>query len=197
MSVIVKSGGESNYTPHPEGQYNAICIDVVDVGWTRGSALYPDPKYKIDLVFFCGLLTEPKEFDGETKVYPMTVRARFTASLHEKANLRKFARGWRGADFSDDEVRGGFDFEKMLSAPAFLQIEHNVASNGNTYANIVVAMRLPHGQAAPQLPTDYTRVCEREGWTGPARHPDDMMTDPEPAPAEPASHNEPDDDLPF
>jgi len=192
MSVIVKGGGESNYTPHPEGQYAAQCIDVVDMGWQRTTF---GPKYKIRIVFYCGK-TEAREFEGVTKDVPLTVVGFFTASLHEKSNLRAFARSWRGADFSDDEVRGGFDFDNMVGAPAFLQVEQS-SVDGKTYANIVSVMRLPEGMSAPASP-DYERVCEREGWQGPASHPDEMTSRTEPDPSESApNYTDPDDDLPF
>lgn len=197
MSIVVKGTTGTSFTPHPEGQFNARCIDVVDLGWMPGSQMYPDPKYKIRLVFFCGLRTDEKEFEGELKTYPMLVMATFTASLGDKANLRKFARNWRGGiDFTADEIRGGFDFERMLDAGALLQIEHNTKGE-NTYANIGSVMKLAPGQTAPETPADYTRVCKREAWPGPNPHPDLGSPNNSTPLAEAPPMTEPADDLPF
>ena len=192
MSLVVKASGETEYTPHPEGQYAARCIDVVDMGWQQTDF---GPKYKLRVVFYCGR-TEEREYEDGKRTVPLTVVGFFTASLHEKANLRKFTRAWRGRDFTDAEL-DGFDFEKMVGAPAFIQVEHNHA-NGKTYANIASIMRLPEGQTAPDTPADYVRVKDREDWPGPAPHPDMEAGKNEPDPSEGDSGMyEPDDDLPF
>ena len=188
MPVIVKGETGTSYTPHPEDQYAAVCCDVQDLGWEEHPTY--GWKYKIRLVFFCGEWTEEKEIDGEKKRFPMTVSKKFTASLADKANLRKFCRDWRGRDFDADVVRDGFDFERMLGAPAFIQVGH-FEWQGETYAGIDTIMRLPKGMEAPAIPEEYTRLCDRDDWEGPAPHP--AMSEP----AEPKSMTEPDDELPF
>jgi hypothetical protein len=57
---------------------------------------------------------------------------------------------------------------------------------------------------APGAPTDYERVCEREGWEGPAPHPDMVTSKTQPDPSEPevedtTDYSAPafDDGLPF
>lgn len=192
MSPIpVSDNGGGDYTPHPEGQYAARCIDVVDMGWQRTDY---GPKYKVRVVFYCGKV-ERREIEGEKRDVPLTVVGFFTASLNEKANLRKFLQSWRGKAFSPEELTM-FDLERMLDASALIQVAHHKAPNGKTYANITSIMRLPHGMAAPAKPHDYMRVCERPEWTGPAPHPDTTPEhEQEPAPAYTGSSE--DDDLPF
>jgi hypothetical protein len=191
--IIVTNAGGGDFTPHPEGQFAARCIDVVDMGWQRTDF---GPKYKIRVAFFCGR-TERREIDGEKVDVPMTVMGFFTASLNEKANLRKFLESWRGRPFTIAEA-ARFDMEKMLNAEALIQVAHNKATNGKTYANITSIMRLPPGMGAPVTPPDYVRVCDRPEWTGPAPHPD-TVPDHEQEPAQTytgPNHND-DDDLPF
>lgn len=190
MSIIVKGGSETHYAPHPTGPFAAVCCDVQDLGWEE----HPQYgwKYKIRLVFFCGEWTEEKEIEGERKRFPMTVAKKFTASLADKANLRAFCRSWRGQDFDPQTLRDGFDFEKMLGAPAFLQVGH-FQYQGETYAGIDTVMRLPKGMEAPAIPADYTRLCNREDWAGPNPHPSVTRTEPE----APEIATEVDDDLPF
>lgn len=190
--IYVTDSGGGDFTPHPEGQYAARCIDVVDQGWQRTDY---GPKYKIRVVFYCGQ-TERREIDGEKRDIPLTVVGFFTASLNEKSNLRKFLESWRGRPFTVAEATK-FDMEKMLNATALIQVAHNKGQNGKVYANITSIMRLPQAMTAPTTPADYVRVCDRPDWTGPAPHPDmaESKHDDEPAPAYTGS--DPDDDLPF
>lgn len=189
MSTVVKETG-GTFTPHPEGQYGAVCVDVQDVGWEH-SEKWNNTKYKLRLVFFAGEWIE-KEYDGEKRRVPLTVSKKFTASLNEKARLRAFAKSWRGSDFTSDELAGGFDFERMYGAPALIQVGH-FEYDGQTYAGIDAIMRLGRGDA-PAVPPEYVRLKDREDWTGPAPHPD--MSTPDDA-TEPHHDSDVDDDLPF
>jgi len=191
---VVKETAGGTYTPHPEGQFEAVCVDVQDLGWQE--VTYQNQRkvqYKIRLVFFCGEYVE-KEIEGETKKIPLTVGKKFTASLHEKSALRPFAKSWRGADFSDKELHDGFDFERMYGAPALIQVGH-FEYDGATYAGIDSIMRLKNKDSAPSIPSEYVRLKDREDWEGPAPHPD-LETGRHEEASEP-SLTEPDDDLPF
>lgn len=191
MSLVVSDTGGGDFTPHPEGQFSARCIDVVDIGWVRTDY---GPKYKIRVVFFCGETVE-REIEGEKRTVPLTVISRFTATLSPKGNLRPFLESWRGAVFTVSEA-ARFDMEKMLSAAAYIQVVHNKGTDGKTYANIKSIMRLPRGMEAPPIPKDYVRVCDRPDWTGPAPHPDhEQAHEEEPAAAYTGTNR--DDDLPF
>lgn len=191
MSLLVKGADGATYTPHPEGAYPAVCCDVQDLGWEE-HATY-GWKYKIRLVFFCGLYTDEKEVEGVKKRFPMTVSKKFTASLSEKANLRAFCKSWRGGrDFDADTLRNGFDFEKMLGADALIQISQ-YEYQGSTYAGIDTVMMLPKGTPGTAFPVDYKRLKDREDWKGPAQHP--AMSQPDPS--EQPSAQQSDDDLPF
>lgn len=196
MSIIVSDTGGGNFTPHPEGQYPAKCVDVVDVGWVSTDW---GPKYRVRLVFFCGE-TEEKMIDGERKTLPLCVFATFTATLSERGNLRPFLESWRGRLFTADEL-GRFDMEKLLHAPAFLQVQHRQVSTGKVYANVKTIMKLPPNMTAPDTPADFQRAKDREGWTGPNPHPDmetSGSTDgPERAYAGGPGYHDGDADLPF
>lgn len=189
MSIIVSDSGGGSFTPHPEGQYPAICVDVVDVGYK--DSMY-GPKYKIRIVFYCGETME-KTIDGKAEIVPLLASSTFTASLSERGHLLPFLEAWRGVAFTTEE-RKGFDVEKgVLGAPGYIQIVH-ATKGDNTYANIKSIMRLPKGMVPPPMPDNYERVCEREGWTGPLPHPD--MERSEPA-EDTTDYSEDDSDLPF
>jgi len=148
------SGGE--FTPHPEGQYAAVCIDAVDLGMVDTTF---GTKHRVRLVFFCDEWTE-REIEGEKRRVPLTVQTTMTASLHEKANLRRFLESWRGRHLLLDEL-GRFDLETVVGVGAYLQITHAVTERG-TYANIQTIVKLPPGMAHPPSPSEYQRVKERE-----------------------------------
>jgi hypothetical protein len=196
MSTVVKGSGGATYTPHPEGQFPAVCVDVQDLGWET-SEKYGKTQYKIRLVFFCGQWTEEKEVEIEgqrvKKRFPMTVSKKFTASLHEKSVLRPFAKSWRGSDFTPQELKDGFDFERMYKAPALIQVGH-YTYEGETYAGIDSIMRLRDKAEAPALPAEYTRLKDRDDWDGPAPHPNMSPKSNADAAPEPADDS---DDLPF
>ena len=95
---------------------------------------------------------------------PFRVSKRYTASLHEKATLRKDLESWRGRPFTSQELEG-FDLENLLSIPCLVNIIHE-KKNGQTYANVASIMGLPKSMAGP-IPRDYVRVCDRESTEAP------------------------------
>ena len=193
MSLLVKGADGPSYTPHPEGPYPAVCCDVQDLGWEEHPTY--GFKYKIALVFFCGLYTDEKEVEGVKKRFPMTVRKKFTASLADKANLRAFCKSWRGGkDFDAATLKTGFDFESMLGAEAFIQVSH-YEYQGATYAGIDSIMMMPKGTPGVAVPNDYKRLKDREDWKGPTPHP--AMSEPDHSEKPFAGGSGADEDLPF
>lgn len=155
--IIATAGSASSIPPHPEGQYPATCIDVVDLGmvemhWQGQTKV----KHRIYLRFFCGEFFE----DDEGHERPLWIDKYFTLSLHENAALRPFLEHWRGKKFTADELKG-FNVAKLLHAPAFLQVSHNQTPE-KTYANIDTILRLPKEMQAPISPPGYIRVKDRE-----------------------------------
>jgi hypothetical protein len=193
--IYVSDKGGGTFTPHPEGQFAARCIDVVDVGWVKTDY---GPKYKVRCVFFCGE-TDRKEIEGEEREFPLLVFTSFSATLSQRGKLRPFLESWRGCVFTGDEL-GRFDVESVLDAPAFLQIIHN-QNGGRVYANVKTIMKMPPNMTAPALPVDFERVKDREGWTGPAPHPDRgteaELSEGEPTEMTDYSQNDEDDGMPF
>lgn len=175
--IIASAGGAANIPPHPEGQFPATCIDVVDLGmvettWQGSKRM----KHKILIRFFCG-----EWFDTEEGQRPLWVDQRFTLSLHENSGLRPFLETWRGQKFTEDELRG-FNVAKLLHAHAFLQLSHNRTPE-RTYTNIDSIIRLPKSLGeGPGVPQGYVRVKDRP--------PKDGKPNGKPL-------SEPDDDLPF
>lgn len=151
MGIIAKAG--PTFVPAPEGQFPAVCADVVDLGmvtteWNGSKRT----AHKIRIVF---LISEQTD-DGR----PFTVSQLFTLSLSEKANLRKFLESWRGRAFTAAELTDGFDIEKLLGADAVVQIVH--AQKGDkVYANIQAIMKAMKGMDKVAIPSDYVRAKDR------------------------------------
>ena len=164
---MILTGNSTDWAPHPEGQFTARCVDLLDLGMKDGQW---GLKRKVCLQFYCSETTA----DGE----PFLASRTFTASLHPKAALHKFLVAWRGRTFTDEEL-AGFDLETIVGAPAYVQVQHSTTGE-STYANIISCMMPPKGSAIPSAPSGFVRRKDRED-----------------APAESAPATPTVDDIPF
>lgn len=123
--------------PHPAGQFAAVCVDVIDLGWAVEVFGLEDPKLvdKTALVFRTEALR-----DGA----PLELAQEFSTSLGKKANLRKFLESWRGKPYTDDEARrDGIPLHKLCGVPALMTVAHKTSKAGNEYAIISSVVPLP------------------------------------------------------
>jgi hypothetical protein len=145
MAMIIKGNGD--FEPAPEGLHSAVCVDVVDLGIQQTP--WGD-RHKVLLVWEIAMLMDDRR--------PFIVRKRYTASLHEKSNLNKDLKAWRGQPFTAEEL-AGFDIEKILKAPCQVLIQHT-DKDGSVYANVTAIMKAAPGQKlAPS--GHYTRAKDR------------------------------------
>ena len=149
-SITAKDDGQK-YLPHPEGQFPAVCVDVIDLGEVIKT--YADtPAYlaqEVAVVFWTGRMNEEAGTMHEAT-------ARMTVSMGRKANLRKFLEDWRGRSYSDDEAEAGVPLHKLVNQSALVTVEQKKSGSGRTYAKIQSITRLPNGLEPPALP-EYTR----------------------------------------
>src|SRR5688572_23597028 len=120
MATVAKDSG-SNFTPAPEGVHHAVCVDVI-AAW---QVPRKDPKgeeYKRDEVTIVWQLDKQNPDNGNKR---FQVRRIFGLSLSKKSQLRPFLESWRGRAFTDDELKNGFDVEKLIGVNCNLQIIHN------------------------------------------------------------------------
>ena len=140
---------DSKYTPCPEGLFQAVCVDVIDLGFV--STQWGD-KPKVRIVW------QVDETDQATN-RRFEVRAMYTLSLSDKATLRKILESWRGRKFTPIELRG-FDLENLIGVNCQLQVIHNISDEGKTFANVQAIV--PHNVKAPKIIADgYTRERDR------------------------------------
>jgi len=144
--LIIK-GGDGDFTPAPPGLYQAVCVDVVDLGVQEGPF---GPKRKLKIIWQLKTRNEKNE--------RFQVRASYTQSTHEKSRLRHDLESWRGRPFTREELRQ-LDAEKLIGANCQIQVAHRVSQQGRTYANAQAIVPLAKGMEKLK-PEDY----EREPW---------------------------------
>lgn len=169
--MILTASNETQFTPHPEGIFPAVCCDLVDLGMQTDTMNgRTSTRHKIQLVFE----TEELAQDGKR----MTVFKTFTASLHEKSTLGQFVAKWRGRPIAIGE---SIDLSKLVGANCTLVISHATSAKGRTYATID-AVSKPTKKL--QVSADYNpaetrkRIAERA-----AGGPVAAQSNPAPAPA--------------
>jgi len=143
MSLTITESSGGNFAPCPAGTYPARCIRVIDLG-TQETEYQGETKFahKALLQFeICD--DEVRRDDGEAFV----MSKRYTASLHEKASLRRDLASWRGRDFTPEEL-AGFNVGNILGKPCLVSVTHQTKAD-RTFANIASIMALPKGMPCP------------------------------------------------
>lgn len=140
MSVIVKEEG-GTYEAPPLGLQPAVCVNVLDVGYHKNN--FDKLQHKVVVLWEL----EARKSDGSR----FTMGKTYTASLNEKANLRKDLKSWRTRDFTPAELEG-FDLEAVIGANCQLNLI-SADRNGKTYTNIDSVMPKAKGQELrPETP---------------------------------------------
>ena len=127
----------------------AICVGVIDCG-TQQWEYMGEAKSGKKLRLQWELPTEEWE-DDEGRNRARTISHEYTASLHEKSNLRKNLISWRGRDFTEEEL-AGFDMTELLGKPCMLSVIHKNKANGTgSYAKIDAVTKLAKGITVPEV----------------------------------------------
>jgi hypothetical protein len=152
MAILVTAGNSEKFEPAPPGLHQAICVDVVDMGVLEVTYAGQTKKQrKVRIVW------QIDELMASGK--PFIVQKRYTASLHEKATLRKELESWRGRPFTEEELEE-FDLEaKLIGANAQVNVQHTT-KDGTTYANVVSVVPLGKGMQKLTM-NGYVRVKDR------------------------------------
>lgn len=182
--IIARADAGRSFAKAPEGQYQAVCVDVIDLGMHEESY---QGKSK-GLTHKCAIVFQVDEVNPETGKR-FEIGKEFTVSMGERANLRKFLGSWRGKSYSDQEASEGTPLHKLGGVNALIQIEHkqSKANPDRTYGNIMSVSKLPRAME-PIAPLDYTR---EQFWI-------DKIAKPQNAPEpEDESVSLDEDDLPF
>jgi hypothetical protein len=140
---------DGNFEPCPEYNGKGVCVDVTPLRKQQSEFGERD-------VFKVVFEVDMDRDDGSR----FCVWSRnFTPSLNEKANFRKFVRGWFGRDLTDAELED-FDTETLLGKPAQLVVVHE-HKEGKVYANIAACT--PDRSKEPLGPSGkYVRLKDRD-----------------------------------
>lgn len=145
------TGTGGDFAPVPEGPHPAICDMFVDLGLQETNGKFGHKvQHKIYLRWQIPEHRLSYEKDGVKIEGPMTVGAKYTLSLHEKAALRGLLKTWRGRDFTPDELKK-FDVTTILGKPCLLSVSHAPKDGGGVYANVDTAMKLHKDMKPPVL----------------------------------------------
>ncbi len=149
MALTLPVGGNNaDFKRAPSGSHLAVCNMVVDCGLQPGSGKFPAPKRKLYLRFEIPSERVEYEKNGQQIEGPLTIGSFYTASMNEKAILRKHLEGWRGRSFTDAEAEQ-FDVSAIAGKSCMLSVIEN-DSGGKTYSNIANIGAIPKGVAAMQ-----------------------------------------------
>ena len=113
--------------PIDPGMHRGICYAVIDLGTQQplpNSKFSTSPARKVLLMFEFPDERIDIERDGVIVNLPRACSKEFTLSLHEKAGLRKFLVGWRGVQFTAEQLKG-FDLKNVLGVNAMINVIHN------------------------------------------------------------------------
>lgn len=145
--IVSAAGGGKDFAIHPAVPTAARCTRIIDLGtvdttW-EGKA---KKSHKIVFCFESAVLMDDDQ--GEFAGKPFLIIQRYTASLSDKAQMRKDLESWRGRKFTQPEL-DGFELKNVLGKPCFLNMVHSDPKGGKTYSNISSIMPLPAGMTAP------------------------------------------------
>ena len=148
MIITGVSNNEMERYIVPAGTHPAICVGVIDCGTQHWEYMGEAKQgHKVRLQWE---LPNEETWTGEDGVeHARTISHEYTASLHEKSNLRsKCLVSWRGRDFTEDEL-AGFDLTTVLGKPCMLSIIHKEKRMGGSYAKVDSVMKVAKGMKVP------------------------------------------------
>ena len=141
LTLPVGSSGSGDFKRAPSGSHIGVCNLVADCGLQPG--FEGKPQRKLYVRFEIPAERVEYEKDGKQVEGPLTIGSFYTASMNEKATLRKHLEGWRGKTFTDQEA-SEFDVSKLLGQSCMLNVIEK-ESGGKTYSNIAGISKLPKG----------------------------------------------------
>jgi hypothetical protein len=128
----------SKSEPHSPGTNVFFIVDVVGLG--PKLITFPGNPDRVQPVVAIVFASGETNSAGQL----VTVQKEFTLSVHAKAALRIFLQQWYGKQFTDADLRNGFELSKLIAArPAMLTIQQKESQGGNLYAKVINASAMP------------------------------------------------------
>lgn len=145
MAFVFSVGGGKDFKKVPVGVWVARCFRMVDMGTQVSTGQWAGKasrKIHVEWEVFGDDEDGPLTIEINGKSMPLTISKSYTASMNEKATLRKELQAWRGKPFTDEEA-AQFDVSKLVGAYCMLNITHSESGNGKVYANIAGISPVP------------------------------------------------------
>lgn len=138
---LTDTGGKE-FEQAPTGNHVGRCVGMIDIGTQQGEYLGKTTHARKIVLRF----ELPNELvsEGEFAGKPFIVSKFYTASLGEKANLRKDLEAWRGKPLVAAELMG-FDAKKLLDQPGMVNVTHTEKGK----AKISGITPIPKGLSVP------------------------------------------------
>ncbi len=127
----------------PAGTFLARCIKIIDIGTQTGEYKGERTVARKNIIFW----ELPNELRDDGK--PFITSKFYTASLGEKANLRKDLVNWRGREFTSEELKG-FDEKNILDKCCLVTITEK--ESGKTAVSGISGV--PKGMPIPERIND-------------------------------------------
>ena len=141
---------EHRYALCPAGLHQAVLVDVVDRGFKETQF---GPKHQL---LFAWQIADVDPATGRR----FDVIRVCNNSMDPKATLRQMFESWRGAPYSDAEVRAGVDFELAIGGNCTINVVHRIDPAGIEHANVTAVLPAMKN-IAPLAPLNYTRAKDR------------------------------------
>lgn len=154
---------EPKFPTAPEGTFAAVCVDEIDLGKVKST--FGGEERERNMVRLVWQIDETMDDETADKFNMERgsrhiIKQDYTASLDEKAKLRKHLQSWRGRSFTPEELVG-FDLENVVGVAALLAIVHATGKKGGTFANVEAVMKPQKGM--PTIKSEgYIRIKDRK-----------------------------------
>jgi len=145
-------GSSGNYQIAPAGNHIAICTQVVLLGTIERT--FEGHVKKATMIRLAWELPNAlMEAEPGEDAKPFTLSQDYLLSMGSKANLYKMICSWAGKALSQEDAKK-FNIKNVLGFACMLNVIHESAKNGNTYAKIAAVTPAPQGMPVPQPKTD-------------------------------------------
>lgn len=208
MAIVLKERDPRPLTK--KGKHLGRCISVIDLGIQPGGKFAP--KHQLLIAFeFPNLRIKWKDKEGEEREGPERMCKFYTASLSEKAWLRKHLEAWLDRPLTREELKGKFDLRQLLNMPVEARVIHKPKkTTGEMKADISdlsppgEGVKVPEVQgklwyySPPEAVDCYDELPEWLQSIIKRQHGEDAMDAELPAPSNEAANGESlGDDIPF
>lgn len=165
MGVVAKDSPSRDFPNPPTGMSPALCVDVIDLG--EQETPFKDEKtgknksqHQIQVVWQIHPEDEEGNIVTRTDGIPFRISRFYNLSLNEKATLRKDLESWRGKPFTEEELKDGFDVEKLLKIQCNLNLIEKPSSKNKDKMKVVVAGVSPRHRRDPEIEAHESFVRE-------------------------------------